>query len=174
MNQFKWNQLRKKLLYNEGVARCLITDKVLVFDSGADIHEAIFKRNRFPKKFQAEHEDLIFSFENCALLDHQAHLDYGQWEVIKPLHIWQRLRLGVDMLSWVNSVPMKEKSAETLLIEDLTKKFEMRIPLILSTRRPVPGYEITQSPAMEIIWPCDEETWHSWGAFGLAQKSHHT
>jgi hypothetical protein len=144
--------LRQQLMMSYGQPYCLLTAEPITPSKMADIHEAVFKRNRFGKSFQRDHVEDIFSVYNCSLLLHDAHLQWGQWKMTTQLHIWSKLVAGLDMALWVRAVPVIYKQEEESLINVLSEMYRRSEPLSLIDTR--------HKPFQEIIWPVGEPIWH--------------
>lgn len=101
------NQRKKvyaKLILNDGFF-CWWCGKAAHPNDELEMHEAFIKRNALPRKLQY----LIHVIENCVLLHHECHAEFGQSPEMKKQMLQMKTDRGYDIQAWVNSLPIKVK-----------------------------------------------------------------
>jgi len=94
--------LYRKLVSIEIPARCILTRKIVHPRNGKfDIHEGIVKKSAVNSRFlNSDQFSWMFGIENCMLLEHSAHIKWGQMSSFRIVHVFQKLRQGIQMYSW--------------------------------------------------------------------------
>jgi hypothetical protein len=139
----RWNATTKNTDVN-----CVWCGKVVRF--GADLHEAFVKRSAV----HVEQQDLIMVRENCFLVHHDCHMDYGQTTEMK------RKALRMVALDRVNELYDVGK-----WYVSLWKKHELPVPHgLLVPRRMIPmhvGLRMMEYGAVmdNVHWPTDSSSW---------------
>ena len=154
-------QLRREMEYQQIPLYCYLTRELYnpVWHLKWDIHEAIIKRNRLGKEAQAKHADWLFSMQNCALLNSDAHNQMGQHKRTVWLHVWHKLNCGIDMTAWAKQLyDFKAFTVEALVVESLIKDFKAGTPLRFESYHTYYGPN-KQWESISLIWPVGEPIW---------------
>ena len=99
--KLKLIEKQRRVIKGKGyVAICPYCD----FRLATDMHEALVKRSDV-QGWPDEKKILIFCEENCVILCHRCHMEYGQTSHMTEWFVDYRERQGYDLKAWLRTLP---------------------------------------------------------------------